>query len=51
MSVYDRSGINTVRLENCSMPCVFEIMHCTLPQPLPSKGGELKIPSPLVGEG
>jgi len=25
-------------------------MHCTLPQPLPSKGGELRIPSPLVGE-
>jgi hypothetical protein len=26
--------------------CVIEIMHCTLPQPLPSKGGELRIPSP-----
>jgi len=28
------------------MPLVFEIMHCTLPQPLPSKGGGLKSPLP-----
>ena len=42
------TNIQHCPVQKFSMPCVLKIMHCTLPQLLLSKGGELKIPSPLA---